>query len=113
MPSVFKKQEPLRFVLKNDITESPQPAFFARRLTFGQMKAFMGMMERLQSPEGNLVSSFEDLIDTLDDVIVGWEHMGSFIYGENSLGEFLTPHEVMELMMMVLQSSQSSPEEGN
>ena len=113
MPSVFKKQEPNRLVLKSDLTESPQPAFFARRLTFGQMKAFMALMTKLQSKDAQMADVFDDLIDTLEDTICGWEHMGSFVHGIDKLADFLSPSEVLELVMLVLDSSNLSAETGN
>ena len=113
MPSVFKNNEPKRVVLKADLSESPQPAFFVRRLTFGQMKAFMGLMNRLRMSDGDIDKTFDDLVDTLNDSITGWEHMGSFIYGQDKVEDFLSPSEVMELVMLVLNGSQVDSDSGN
>lgn len=112
MPSILRGQPPLRLVLKSDMTEHPQPAFLAKRLTFGEMKLFMILMERLSDVE-SLSESFETLEATLNEIVVGWENMGPYVYGEDTVAAFLDPREIMELTHMILNACQLSGSEGN
>ena len=77
------------------------------------MKAFMALMTKLQSKDSTMSEVFDDLIDTLEDSIVGWENMGSLVHGKDKLADFLSPSEVLELVMMVLNSSQMDADTGN
>lgn len=112
MPSIFKNKQPVKLVLKGDMKEAPQPTFLTKRLTFGEMKLFMHLMETFGDTE-NIAKTFDTLEATLEEVIIGWENMGPYVFGEDKLGEFLDAREVMELTHLVLGASNVSGDEGN
>lgn len=113
MPISLEPDKRFAIVLDSDMEKPKEsrPTFWAKSQTMRGHESVLGAIDSMHAPEATVADCFNAVCAKLDEVIVGWENMGEFIFGKTSFREVLTHLEAMELLRKVGRNTHLEPEE--
>lgn len=114
MPLCFDPNATIRIALDGDKDCDPMPYFVCKALTMRQQTELGGRLEELATAK-DVAAAQEMVLGILDDNIVGWANMGSFVYDKTTaksmLQEFLSRPEAMQLAYRIMAQASVTPEQ--
>lgn len=113
MPISLEPDKRFAIVLDSDMDKPKEsrPTFWAKSQTMRGHESVLETIEFMYKPEVTVAEVFKVVCDKLDEVIVGWENMGQFVFGQHKFGEVLTHLEALELLRKVGRNTHLEPEE--
>jgi hypothetical protein len=113
MPISLEPDKRFAIVLDSDIDKPKEsrPTFWAKSQTMRGHESVLEAIEFMYKPDATVAEVFKSVCDKLTEVIVGWDNMGPFVYGQHGFAEVLTHLEALELLRKVGRNSHLEPEE--
>ena len=113
MPISLEPDKRFAVVLDSDKDKPKEsrPVFWAKSQTMRGHESVLESVERMYDPEATVAEVFEAVCQKLSEVIVGWENMGQFVFGQHDFRDVLTHLEALELLRKVGRNSHLEPEE--
>ncbi len=111
MPNILNKEQPIRLVLDCDKDKENAPVFLAKNLTFKESKNLTLILDGLL--DSGTEKMFSSLEEVLEELIVGWENMGEFKFGECEVIDVLSFLESVELCHKIVRGVNVEGKEKN
>lgn len=114
MPIALEPDQKFPIVLESDQDKpaSVRPVFWAKSQSMRGQAKIAKVLDRMRDDADVTAEQlFADAVNTLSEVLTGWEHMGGREFSPESLRDVLTYAEARELMRMVMFNQHLSGDE--
>jgi hypothetical protein len=103
---------PIVLASDKDKPVESRPTFFAKSQSMRGQRRICNVLDRMTSDESVKPDElFDDALNVLSEVLVGWKNMGDNAFGRDGLEAVLSYAESRELMRLVAYNSHVDPEE--
>lgn len=113
MPISLEPNKRFAVVLDGD-AEKPmheRPVFYCHSQTMRGHLAILETLDKWNEPDITPAKLFEATITVLQQVIVGWSCMGSYVFGETDLRDLLSYDEARQLLRKIAYNTHLDTEE--
>jgi len=114
MPIFLEPDQRFPVVLDSDKDKpvESRPTFFAKSQSMRGQRKISQVLDRMFSDEDVKPDElFNDALDVLSDVLVGWKNMGGIEFSRDGLEEVLNYSEARDLMRLVARNQHLNHEE--
>ncbi len=114
MPLFLEPDQRFPIVLDSDKDKpiESRPTFFAKSQSMRGQRKLASVLERMTEDKDVTAGQlFDDALDVLASVLVGWENMGDHVFSREGLEDVLNYSESRQLMRLVSYNQHVNPEE--
>jgi hypothetical protein len=113
MPIFLEPDQRFPIVLDSDKDKpgETRPTFFAKSQSMRGQRKIASVLDRMFESGVTPNELFDEALDVLSSVLVGWSNMGGVVFGREGLEEVLSYAEARDLMRLVSYNQHIPPEE--
>lgn len=113
MPLFLEPGQKYPIVLDSDADKpkETQPRFFAKSQCMRSQQRIGEVLDLWHEEGVTIATLFDQTIDVLDGVVIGWENMGDLEFSADAMRDVLTYNEVRELLRKVMWNQHMTADE--